>query len=172
MKKRKVITAIAAAVSAAVAAAAVALCVVFPNKYAAAVAAAADEFGLDRALVKSVVWAESKFDSDATSRSGACGLMQLMPGTYESCARALGIAGGEDGIFDVENSLRCGCYHLSLLLERYDGDVRAALMAYNAGEANADRFLAGESIFGETAGYVTAVESARRVYGFFGRFSQ
>ena len=171
MKKRKVLTAIAATAASMLTAAAVALCIVFPNKYSQTIDAAADEFGVDRALVRSVVWAESKFEKDATSRSGACGLMQLMPDTYKQCATALGIEGGADGIYSVENSLRCGCYYLSLLLEKYE-DETAALMAYNAGEANADKFLAGEKVFGETERYIENVALAKSVYGFVGKFSR
>ena len=143
---------------------ALALCIIFPNKYAEEIAEAADEFGLSRALVKSVVWAESGFDPKATSHKGAKGLMQLMPETFEACAVALGIKGSD--IYDVKTSLRCGCYYLSLMLDRFDGDERAALMAYNAGEKNARRFLDGEEVFPETRNYINRIQKAQKVYGF------
>lgn len=166
-KSIRILTGIAAAVSALVVVAAVALCVAFPNKYSGNIDAAADEFSLDRALVRSVVWAESKFDSRAVSNKGASGLMQLMPETYAACAKALGISGGDGGIFDVDNSLRCGCYYLSLLIEKYDGDENAALMAYNAGEANANKFLAGEPVFEQTKKYLKDIALAQSVYSVF-----
>lgn len=147
--------------------AAIALCAIFPNKYAAEVNAAADEFGLDGALVRSVVWAESKFDKNAVSEKGASGLMQLMPETFEACASALYIPESARQIFDPLISLRCGCYYLSLLLDKFDGDETAALMAYNAGETNARKFLRGEPVFAETQKYLKDVALAQKVYGIF-----
>lgn len=161
----KIATYITVAVAAIVMTAAVALCAVFPNKYANAVNAAADEFRLDRALVRSVIWAESGYDARAVSEKGASGLMQMMPETYEFCASSLGIDKGD--IFDTQNSLRCGCFYLALMLDKFDGDETAALMAYNAGEANARKFLAGEQVFAETAAYVKKIGFARKIYGIF-----
>ena len=145
----------------------VALCAVFPNKYASEINSAADEFGVSRALVRSVVWAESKFDARATSDKGAVGLMQLMPETFDDCAAALRIKNAD--IYNRADNLRCGCYYLSLLIDKFDGDERAAIMAYNAGEANAKKFLTGAEIFPETRKYVKSVSAARKVYGIFDR---
>ncbi len=167
MRKSRILTGLAAGIACVAVAAAVAVCIVFPNKYADKIDAAADEFGLDRALVRSVVWAESKFKSDAVSDKGATGLMQLMPETFDECATALYIPRGENAMTDPEHSLRCGCYYLSLLIDKFDGDTSAALMAYNAGEANARKFLDGEPVFQETRKYLKDVALARKVYGFF-----
>lgn len=141
-----------------------ALCIIFPNKYVGEIKAAAEEFGLSRALVKSVVWAESGFNPKATSHKGAKGLMQLMPETFEMCASVLGIKGAD--IYDVNTSLRCGCYYLSVMLDKFDVDETAALMAYNAGEKNARRFLDGEEMFPETKNYISRISRAKKVYGF------
>lgn len=167
MRKSRVITWLAAGFACVAVAIAVAICIVFPNKYASSIDAAADEFGLDRALVRSVVWAESKFKSDAVSDKGATGLMQLMPETFDECAIALYIPRGENSMTDPEYSLRCGCYYLSLLIDKFDGDTSAALMAYNAGELNARKFLSGEPVFKETRKYLKDVALAQKVYGFF-----
>lgn len=76
MKKSvKTAAAVAAVIVLAVVAPALTLCVIFPNRYAQEIAAAADEFDLSRSLVKSVVWTESRFDKNATSPKGAKGLM-------------------------------------------------------------------------------------------------
>ena len=169
MKKsvKYVVTFIVIAVFAFVTVPAVTLCIMFPNKYTGELSAAADEFGLDRTLVKSVVWAESRFDKNATSNKGAKGLMQMMPETFDMCAKALGIDNSEADIYDVDCSLRCGCYYLSLLIDKFDGNVTAALMAYNAGEANAQKFLDGVKVFPETQNYLKNIEKAKRVYGLF-----
>ena len=168
MKKsvRFLATAVIAAAFAFILISATTLCVIFPNKYTDKVCAAADEFDLPRPLVKSVVWAESRFDKNATSRKGAKGLMQLMPETFASCAVALGLPKNAD-MYDAENSLRCGWYYLSILIDKFDGNVTAALMAYTAGEVNARKFLDGEKIFPETKKYLAAIGKAQKVYGIF-----
>lgn len=145
---------------------AVSLCMIFPNKYAGDIAEAADEFGISRSLVKSVVWTESRFDPKATSKKGAKGLMQIMPDTFKECTVALGLSSDSD-IYDVITSLRCGCYYLSLMIDKFDGDTTAALMAYNAGEVNAQKFLDGEEIFPETQGYLKSISKAQKIYGLF-----
>ena len=81
--------------SAVAVAAAVICCMIFPNKYGGYIDKAADEFSLSPALVRSVVWAESKFNRDAVSEKGALGLMQLMPDTFEFCRKALAYAPSE-----------------------------------------------------------------------------
>ncbi len=164
----KIFTAVVCVVTVLAAIAAVTVCMVFPNKYASEVNSAADEFGLDRSLVRAVVWAESKFDRYAVSDKGASGLMQLMPDTLDFCANALYIKNAKNNRFDPNVSLRCGCYYLSLLIDKFDGNVTAALMAYNSGEANAKKFLAGQAVFPETARYVKNIGLAQKVYGILG----
>lgn len=84
------------------------------------------QHGLDAALVKAVVKAESNFNPRAVSCKGARGLMQLMP----EKARELRVADP----FDPRENLQAGISHLHRLLELFDGNVRLALAAYNAGE--------------------------------------
>lgn len=165
VKRKKIATIIAAAIAAVIVIGAVSMCAIFPNKFATDVNAAADEFGLERSLVRSVVWAESKFDRHAVSQKGAKGLMQLMPETFDSCATALYIQNADP--YSPRDNLRCGCYYLSLLIERFDGNTTAALMAYNAGEINARRFLKGEPVFSETEKYLKDISIARKIYGLF-----
>ncbi len=110
--------------------------------------AAARRHGLDPALVLAVVQVESGFRPDAVSPKGARGLMQLMPGT----ATRLGV---EDS-FDPEQNLDGGTRHLGDLIARYDGDVKRALAAYNAGEGAVERHR-GVPPYGETRAYVQSV---------------
>ena len=104
--------------------------------------------GISPALVKAVVTVESAFDPKAVSAKGARGLMQLMPGT----AADLGV----DNLYDPRGNLDGGIRHLRVLLDRYDGDLRLALAAYNAGE-EAVRRHGGVPPFAETREYVRRV---------------
>jgi len=106
------------------------------------------QHGVSATLVESVIRTESGFDPSAVSPRGAAGLMQLMPGT----AAALGVPDR----FDPRASISGGVRHLRYLLDRYRGDVRLALAAYNAGEAAVDAHR-GVPPFPETRVYVERV---------------
>jgi soluble lytic murein transglycosylase-like protein len=96
------------------------------EKYDPAIWKAAEKYSVDYALVKAAIKAESNFNPQATSRAGAKGLMQLMPGT----ADALGV----ENSFHPEANIEGGVRHLRHLLDIFTGNLRLALAAYNAGE--------------------------------------
>jgi soluble lytic murein transglycosylase-like protein len=110
----------------------------------------ASRYGVDHQLVRAVVQVESGGNPRAVSPKGAQGLMQLMP------ARAA-ILGVTD-VFDPRANLDGGVRHLRDLLVRFDGNVRLALAAYNAGE-EAVRLHGGVPPFPETQEYVRKVLS-------------
>lgn len=112
------------------------------------IASAARRWDLDFVLVKAVVHAESAFDRDAVSKAGARGLMQLMPAT----ARMLRVT----DIHDPYQNVNAGARYLRMMLDKFRGDVRNALAAYNAGPANVQRY-GGIPPFAETKHYVTRV---------------
>lgn len=127
------------------------------------------EKGVDAALIAAVIYSESKFD-DQTSSAGARGLMQITPDAANEIERHSGGTTFELGdLSDPEINIRYGTYLLRELIDRYDGDVVAALAAYNAGPANAERW-GGSGLrvtdipFPETRAYVENVLDKQRAY--------
>ena len=109
---------------------------------------AARRYNLPSNLLKAVAKAESNFRPDATSRCGAMGIMQLMPGT----ARGLGVTDA----YDPEQNIMGGAKYLKDMLDKFGGDVSLALAAYNAGPNNVVKYD-GIPPFNETQNYVKTV---------------
>ena len=114
-------------------------------------------YGVDAALIRSVMQTESAFDALAVSQAGALGLMQLMP----DVAAEMGV---EDPL-DPRQNVMGGVKYLRRLLDLYRGNVRLALASYNAGASNVTQY-GGVPPFPETQKYVKEVtrlvESSRR----------
>lgn len=117
--------------------------------------AAANRHRIDSALVKAVIRAESDFVPDARSPKGALGLMQLMPAT----ARMHDVW----RVFEPHDNIEGGVKHLRLLLDRYNGNVRLALAAYNAGVEAVSQY-GGVPPFPETIEYLDRVLRFREQY--------
>lgn len=109
---------------------------------------AADRHQVDPALVKAIIMAESGYNPRAISKRGAKGLMQLMPRT----ARALGVV----DIFDPEHNINAGVKYFKHLMNRFDGDTRLALAAYNAGSSKVRQYR-GVPPFEATKYYIKKV---------------
>lgn len=138
----------------------------YPLRYEAIVRGHAENYRLDPALVAAVIYQESRFRADARSPSGAVGLMQLLPETAVGIAqRTGGSAFRVDDLLDPELNVRYGSWYLRHLLDKY-GDTRLALAAYNAGQANVDRWRRDGRgvVFAETRHYVERVQRLRDVY--------
>jgi hypothetical protein len=99
---------------------------------------AAEAEGIDPGIGFRLVWVESRFHTRARGPRGALGLMQLMPATARALDSALR---SEADILNPDNNLRTGFRYFRQLLDRYDGDVRLALLAYNRGPGTVDRYL-------------------------------
>jgi soluble lytic murein transglycosylase-like protein len=119
-----------------------------PGSFDPQIRAAAAQQHVSPELLRAVISTESAFVPCAISDKGAMGLMQLMPGT----ATAMGVSNP----MDPDDNLRGGVRYLGQLLERYGGDLRLALGAYNAGPALVDRY-GGVPPIPETQNYVREI---------------
>src|SRR5262249_37923361 len=100
----------------------------YPPAFDSLFAALPESALVDRALMRSVAWKESRFDPDARSRAGAMGLVQLLPSTAALVARASGEpAPKDDALRDPALNLRLGARLLADLVARNEGRVSAAL---------------------------------------------
>lgn len=120
----------------------------FLDPYAETIRSAASQFGVDPALVRAVIHAESAFNPRALSPKGAQGLMQLMPATAEEL--------GVSNAMDEAQNIRGGVDYLARMLQLHEGDIRLATAAYNAGPGAVRRY-GGIPPFAETRAYVERV---------------
>lgn len=124
-----------------------------PQEYEHLIQSSAAKYGVNADLVKAVIQAESGYNPNAVSRTGASGLMQLMPGT----ARHLKVADS----FNPQQNVDGGVRYLRFLLDTFKGDVTLALAAYNAGLNKVAKY-GGVPPYEETRTYVSRVLSYMR----------
>lgn len=115
----------------------------------------ASQWNVDPALVKAIIANESGFNANATSNVGAQGLMQLMPGT----ASGLGVTNA----YDPAQNVWGGTRYIKGLLDRFNGDVRKAIAAYNAGPGAVEKY-GGVPPYAETQNYVQNVLASYEKY--------
>jgi soluble lytic murein transglycosylase-like protein len=118
------------------------------NPLETSVQRAAAKYNLPPELIRGVIRAESNFQANAVSSAGAKGLMQLMPET----ARELGVSDP----FDIQQNIDGGARYLRQMLDRFGGDLKLALAAYNAGPGAVEQHD-GDVPFTETRQYVQRV---------------
>jgi len=118
------------------------------NRYQLLILEAAYRYKVEPAIIKAIIMAESSFNPKAVSRVGARGLMQLMPRT----ARSLGV---EDS-FKPAHNIDAGVRYFKHLLDQFDGEIKLALAAYNAGSFNVRKY-GGIPPFKATKFYINKV---------------
>jgi len=149
----------------------------YPREYREYVEKYAKQYDVPENLVYAVIRTESSFDSQAVSRVGAVGLMQMMPSTFrwltdDILAEQL----ADEALYDPEVNIRYGTYYLRRMYDRY-GDWETALASYNAGSGRVDGWLEDSSLtdakgelivesipFEETRNYVKKVVKAYDAY--------
>ena len=143
--------------------------------------AVARRYGVHPALVKAVVWRESRFDPLARGRKREVGLMQLMPETGQEWAAAeKPLLYDTQRLFDPEVNLRAGTWYLARLLRRYpraDNPLPYALADYNAGRANVlrwakDRATTNSAEFMRQITYPGTRDYIKAVTNRFGRYAR
>lgn len=147
----------------------------YPRQYNEYVTKAAQDYDLDEALIYAVIRTESNFEADAESGVGACGVMQIMPSSFEWLQTKRGCEGQytKEDLFNPAICIDYGSYLLKYFYDLY-GDENCAVAAYNAG------FVVGEWLedsnystdgktlsaipYPETENYVKKVETAKNEY--------
>lgn len=115
----------------------------------------AKNYGVDPALVRAIIMAESSYNPMAVSKKGARGLMQLMPKTAEYL--------GVKDSFDPEHNVDAGVRYFKKLLGQFNGDVKLALAAYNAGSRRVREYK-GIPPFKATQHYIKKVFKYHKHY--------
>ena len=145
----------------------------YPRPFRAQVEKACKTYGVEDHFVWSVMRQESAFKPRATSRAGASGLMQLMPGTAKGEAKRMGLK--QYNIYDVTDNIAMGASHLAWLAKSFAREDWI-MAAYNAGSGNARKWLKDgrdslepdrwieEVRFDETCDYVQKVSGNLAVY--------
>ena len=147
------------------------------NTYVQTARLAAAEFKVPFPLVLAVIRTESDFRPNAVSDAGACGLMQIMPETFEwlQTLSDSEVTHSESELFNPEINIKYGTYYLSYLIDHYNGREELAVAAYNGGFANVDSWLEDERYsddgitlteipYNETSQYVERVENTKSMY--------
>jgi soluble lytic murein transglycosylase len=141
--------------------------------------AAAANHNINPALIKAVIWRESKFNPNAIGKRGEIGLMQIMPATANEWAAAKKLRTFIiTDLFSPSNNIDCGTWYLKKSLSRYqmtDNPLPYGLADYNAGRANVLKWMKGEAAtnsvefinqitFSSTKNYVISILERFRYY--------
>lgn len=145
--------------------------ITYPKIFRNFVSKYSEKYGLDESFVFAVIRAESGFDTTAVSRSGAMGLMQIMPETGMYIAHSLGREDfSTSELFDAETNIEFGCFYINYLSTKFDSRDKV-LCAYNLGETRTIAIIAKNPDFefskievSETRRYIHNVNRNIKVY--------
>lgn len=146
----------------------------YPLKFKDEIDFYANKNDISKSLVAAIINTESSFDKNAKSKSGAEGLMQLLPSTARFVAKKYSIEFDEENLFDENKNIEIGCSYLRYLFDKFE-DETTVLFAYNSGEGNVSTWLKssefspdGKTLFScpfdETNAYVKKVQHSKKFY--------
>ena len=140
----------------------------YPLRYEEAIREASEKNDLDPTFVAAVIYTESRFRPEVKSHQNAYGLMQLLPQSARFIQRRSGIEGD---FRDPKVNIELGTWFLGYLNDRYKGDERLMLAAYNSGEGSVDAWTSDENFdiekdipYKETRDYVNRALEAQKTY--------
>ena len=131
---------------------------------------------VDKLLIYSIIKAESGFKENVKSSSGAIGLMQIMLPTAQEIAQKIDIQNlTEEQLYEPKMNIIIGTKYFATLLETYDNNINLAIIAYNAGMGNVNKWIANGTInedgtdvdnipFEETKMYVKKILQNYEIY--------
>ena len=145
----------------------------YPLKYESIVDEYSEEYGIDRYLIYAVIKGESNFNPKAISSKGAIGLMQLMQDTADEIGEDIGIESVD--LYDEDTNIRIGVKYIFDLIDKYEGNINLAIVAYNAGTGNVSKWIEDGTIkkggsdienvpYKETNMYVRRILNNYRIY--------
>ena len=148
---------------------------IYPLKYSEYVEKYAEEYNIDKYLVYAIIKEESNFEENAKSTSNAVGLMQIMQPTALETANKIELDIAEGDLFNPELNIRLGLKYFTSLLEKYKNNYNLAIVAYNAGIGNVDKWIKEGTIkedgsnienvpFKETNNYVRKILRDYEIY--------
>lgn len=139
--------------------------ILYPLGYQDIIVKYANQNQIEPSLVAGIIYTESHYNPEATSRVGAKGLMQLMPATAKSISEQLGEEKMGD-LFDPDTNIRYGTFYIAQKIRDFEGNVNAALAAYNGGPAVGSRYVISREagIPRETQGFIKTVTAAKEEY--------
>ena len=137
-----------------------------PTTYSEIVKKYSLEYGVPERIIYATIKTESSFRSDAVSSSGAMGLMQMMPSTFEwlTSDEHLDEALPKDALFDPEVNIRYGTYYLSYLAKKFDYDWTIVSAAYNAGESRVLDWLESDEYTDDSGNLIKIPIKETRAY--------
>lgn len=114
---------------------------VYPLKHFNIIKEESGKNNIDPYLVLAIIKAESGFNKNVTSAKQARGLMQIMDATAEEMNESENLDLNKESIYDENINIALGCKYFSSLIKKYDGNYYLAIIAYNAGMGNVDKWL-------------------------------